>query len=146
MKTIAQQINWDFEANGNLEIKDTRGYYIYSENSNGWSKLEYDSQGNQTYWENSYGNWVKREYDSKGKEIYFESSNGFSYKHEYDSEDNKTYYESSTGYWEKKKYDSKGNLIYLENSQDGVVIDRQPESCETKVVEIDGVKYKLTKI
>ena len=105
MKTIAQQIKWDFEANGSLIIKDKYGNLIYSEYADGYWKK----------WEN-------------------------------DSEDNKTYYESSTGYWEKKKYDSKGNLIYLENSQDGVVIDRQPESCETKVVEIDGVKYKLTKI
>jgi hypothetical protein len=101
-KTIGQQINWNFEVNGNLEIKDTRGYYIYSENSNGWSKLEYDSQGNQTYWENSDGNWVKREYDSNGNQIYYK--------------------------------DSKGQII-----------DDRPKSCEDKVVEIDGIKYKLVK-
>ena len=101
-KTIAQQINWNFEVNGNLEIKDTRGYYIYSENSNGWSKLEYDSQGNQTYWENSDGNWVKREYDSKGNQIYYENSKG-------------------------------------------QIIDDRPKSCEDKVVEIEGIKYKLVK-
>ena len=101
--TIAQQIKWDFKTNGNLEIKDTRGYYIYSENSNGWSKLEYDSQGNQTYWENSYGNWVKREYDSQGNKIYYEDSSG-------------------------------------------IIEDKRPKPCEDKVVEIDGVKYKLTKL
>jgi len=123
MKTIAQQINWDFEANGSLEIKDTRGYYIYSENSTGWSKLEYDSQGNQTYWENSYGNWVKREYDFKGNQIY---------------------YEDSDGYWDRSQYDSQGNEIYFENSK-GQIIDDRPKSCEDKVVEIDGVKYKLVK-
>ena len=54
MKTIAQQIKWDFEANGTLEIKDKNGNLIYWENLNGfWSKREYDSQGNQIYCENS---------------------------------------------------------------------------------------------
>ncbi len=122
-KTIGQQINWNFEVNGSLEIKDTRGYYIYSENSNGWSKLEYDSQGNQTYWENSDGNWVKREYDSRGNEIYYENSSAF---------------------WVKYEHDSKGKVIYFENSK-GQIIDDRPKSCEDKVVEIDGVKYKLVK-
>jgi len=83
MKTIAQQINWDFEANGNLEILDKNGNEIYGENSRGlWTKYEYDSQGNQIYYENSKGQ----------------------------------------------------------------IIDDRPKSCEDKVVEIDGVKYKLTKI
>ena len=35
MKTIAQQINWDFKTNGYLEIKDKNGNVIYYENSNG---------------------------------------------------------------------------------------------------------------
>ena len=68
MKTIAQQINWDFEANGNLEIKDKNGKRIYFEDSDGyWVKREYDSKGNEIYWEESDGVWVKKEYDSKGK-------------------------------------------------------------------------------
>ena len=112
MKTIAQQLNWDFDANGNLEIKD--------------------KNGNVIYWEDSRYMWKKHEYNSQGKEMYAEYSNGFSYKHEYDSEDNKTYIEFSSGYWERKKYDSKRNLIYLENSQDGIVIDRQPQSHKTQ--------------
>ena len=56
MKTIAQQINWDFEANGNLVIRDKNNELIYWENSNGyWAKCEYDSKGNEIYWENSDG-------------------------------------------------------------------------------------------
>jgi len=75
MKTIAQQIKWDFETNGNLEIKDKNGNRIYSEFSNGfWENREYDSKGNQIYFENSNGRWAKYEYDSKGKLIYFENS------------------------------------------------------------------------
>jgi len=103
MKTIAQQIKWDFEANGDLEIRDKNGNNIYFEDSDGfWAKREYDSQGNQTYWENSDGRWVKREYDSQGNQIYYENS-------------------------------------------DGDIIDNRPKPCENKVVEIDGVKYKLVK-
>ena len=77
MKTIAQQIKWDFKANGNLEIKDKNGSYIYFENSDGdWSKREYDSKGNQIYYEDLNGFWVKWKYDSKGNEIYYENSTG----------------------------------------------------------------------
>ena len=103
MKTIAEQIKWDFKTNGELEIKDKNGNLIYWEDSDGW--------------------WVKREYDSQGDEIYLEDSDG---------------------YWEKREYDSKGNRIYLENSN-GVIEDNRPKPCQNKVVEIDGVKYKLVK-
>ena len=56
MKTIAEQIKWDFEANGDLKIKDKNGKLIYLEFSSGyWEKKEYDSQGNNTYYEDSNG-------------------------------------------------------------------------------------------
>ena len=103
MKTIAQQINWDFGANGSLEIKNKNGKRIYLENSDGF--------------------WVKREYDFEGKEIY---------------------YENSDGYWAKQGHDSEGNLIYYEDS-DGKIVDKRPKPCEDKIIEIDGIKYKLTK-
>ena len=103
MKTIAQQIKWDFKANGNLEIKDKNGRLIYFEISN--------------------GDWGKWKYDSQGKKIYFEDSNRF---------------------WEKWEYDSQGNCIYYETSN-GEIEDNRPKSCEGKVVEIDGEKYKLVK-
>ena len=75
--TIAQQIKWDFETNGNLEIRDKNGNLIYLEFSDGlWEKREYDSQGRQIYYENSGGFWEKCEYDSKGNEIYYENSIG----------------------------------------------------------------------
>jgi len=123
MKTIAQQLGIkDFP----FEIKDKNGKLIYSETSKGyWSKSEYDSNGNKIYFETSKGYWVKYEYDSNGKEIYAETSNG---------------------YWAKREYDSNGKEIYFENSY-GKVIDNRPKpSCEDKVVEIDGKKYKLTQI
>lgn len=77
MKTIAQQIKWDFKANGTLEIYDKNDKLIYLEFSSGyWVKREYDSQGNQIYSEDSNGFWDKREWDSQGNVIYFENSNG----------------------------------------------------------------------
>jgi uncharacterized membrane protein len=101
--TIAQQIKWDFKANGILEIRDKNDNLIYYEHSNGF--------------------WSKREYDSKSNEIYREHS---------------------TGYWSKREYDSEGNQTYYENS-DGVIEDNRPKPCEGKVIEIEGVKYKLVK-
>jgi len=55
-QTIGQWLNWDFEVNGNLEIKD--------------------GDGNCIYLESVYGYWRKREYDSDGIVIYDESSEG----------------------------------------------------------------------
>ena len=58
---------------------------------------------------------------------------------------NLIYYENSEGFWSKREYDSQGNEIYWENPS-GIIIDKRPKPCENKVVEIDGVKYKLTKV
>ena len=82
-KTIAQQINWDFEVNGSLEILD--------------------KNGNRIYWENSGGYWAKWGCNSRGNEIYFQDS-------------------------------------------DGEIRDNRPKLCESKEIEIEGVKYKLVKI
>ena len=82
-QTIAQQIKWDFETNGGLEIKDKNGKRIYLELS--------------------FGYWSKREYDSQGKCIYFEDS-------------------------------------------DGEIEDNRPKSCEGKIVEFEGEKFKLVKV
>jgi len=84
-----------------------------------------DSSGNQIYHENYNGGWIKREFDSSGNRIYSENSNG---------------------YWIKMEYDSNGKETYYENS-DGEIIDNRPKSsCNGKVVEIDGKKYKLTEL
>ena len=56
MKTIAQQLNIkEFP----FRIKDSNGYVIYHENSNGfWWKSELNSNGNKIYFEDSYGTIV----------------------------------------------------------------------------------------
>ena len=64
----------------------------------------------------------------------------------YDSNGNQIYHEYSYGYWVKYDYDTNGNYIYFENS-DGKIIDKRPKgSCNGKVVEIDGKKYKLSEV
>ena len=124
MKTVAQQIKWDFKTNGVLQIRDTNGNPIYLETSNrNWEKSEYDSQGNEIYYETSNGDWGKWEWDSQGNVIYYENSNG---------------------YWTKREYDSQGNEIYFENSR-GAIKDNRPKSCENREIVIEGIKYKLVK-
>ena len=83
--------------------------------------------------------------DKNGKIIYYEGLNGVWGKNEYDSKGNQIYFEDSSGYWTKREYDSKGNIIYFENST-GKIIDLRLKPCENKVVEIDGVKFKLVKV
>lgn len=104
MKTIAQQINWDYKINGDLEIRNKNDNLIYYELSDGW--------------------WAKTQYDLNGNEIY---------------------HDNSTGFWVKREYDSQGNIIYFENS-DGQIVDSRPKPSEDRVIEIDGVKYKLIKL
>jgi hypothetical protein len=75
--TIAQQIKWDFDTNGSLEIKDRRENCIYWENRCGdWCRYEYDVHGNRIYSVNRHGSWSKKEYDPNGKQIYYEDSTG----------------------------------------------------------------------
>ena len=83
--------------------------------------------------------------DKNDKLIYWENSNGFWSKWEHDSQGNTIYFESSSGFWEKWEHDSQGNTIYYENLY-GLIIDNRPKPYENKVIEIEGIKYKLTKI
>jgi hypothetical protein len=83
--------------------------------------------------------------DKKGNTIYYEDSDEFWVKYEYDSNGNQTYGETSNEFWTKWEFDSKGKEVYYENS-DGVIRDNRPKPCENKVVEIDGIKYKLTAV
>ena len=77
MKTIAEQINWDFKTNGVLKIQNNDGLPIYIESVGGyWAIRKYDSKGNQIYYEDSDREWSKCEYDSRGIQIYYEDSDG----------------------------------------------------------------------
>ena len=78
-QTIAQQIKWDFQTNGFLEIKDKNRRLIYIEYSDGiWGKWEYDSQDNEIYHQNSNGVIIdNRPKSCENKEIVIE---GVKYK------------------------------------------------------------------
>lgn len=109
-----------------IEIKNADGKETYYEDSEGyWYRWEYDADGNQTYYEASDGYWSKREYDSNGKETYFETSNG---------------------YWCKREYDADGNETYYETSNGGKIGTPKSQSCDGKVIEVDGKKYKLQEL
>ncbi len=55
-----------------------------------------------------------------------------------------TYYENIDNYWERYEYDAKGKVTYYEDSN-GVKwgTPKSSKTCEGKVVEVDGIKYKL---
>ena len=55
-QTIGQWLKWDFETNGDLEIRDKNGLRIYWENADGdWAKWELDSENETIYYEDSGG-------------------------------------------------------------------------------------------
>jgi hypothetical protein len=93
-----------------------------------------------------YSYWYKKDYDSNNNKIYYENSTGFWSKREYDTNGNEIYYETSNVYWWKQEFDSNGNRIYYEDST-GYIEDNRPKgSCNGKVIEIEGKKYKLTEV
>ena len=105
-----------------------------------------DARGNETYTEYSNRYYYRSEYDARGNETYFEDSDGYWNKREYDANGNRTYYEKSNGFWWKCEYDGKGNLTYYETSDGYKKGTPQSQSCDGKVIEVDGKKYKLTEL
>ena len=125
--------------NGNLYEYDANGKQIHYKSSNGYeSWIEYDGNDNLIHYKDSDGFETWREYDVNGNPIHFKTSNGHEVWREYDGNGNMIHYKDSDGY--EEWYDSKGNHITKEQ------FDRvhSKPSCAGKVVEIDGVKYKLT--
>jgi len=61
-----------------------------------------------------------------------------------DDSGNLIYSEDADGFWVKMEYDYYGNEIAFEFS-DGKTVDNKAKPCQNKIVEIDGVKYKLVK-
>ena len=82
--------------------------------------------------------------DANGNETYRENSDGFWYRYEYDTNGYATYYESSNDFWCRCEYDANGYETYCEDS-DGTKqgTPRPAKTCDGKVVELDGIKYKL---
>ena len=104
-----------------------------------------DKNGKETYYEDSNGYWYRCEYDESCNETYYENSDGSWWRFEYDKNGNETYYEDSTDYWYRYEYDKDGNETYYENSN-GDIEGTKRNSCDGKVIEVDGKKYKLTEL
>ena len=85
--------------------------------------------------------------DDNGNETYREDSSGFCYKRGYDANGKGTYFENSDGYWYKQEYDSNGNMTYYE-SEHGTKMGtpKSSKTCNGKVIEVDGIKYKLKEL
>lgn len=82
--------------------------------------------------------------DANGNVTYYEDEI-FSERWERDANGNVTYHENDKGYWYKYEYDANGNETYCEYN-DGFRrgTPKTVNTCEGKVVEVDGIKYKLT--
>ena len=63
----------------------------------------------------------------------------------WDANGRQTYHEDSSDYWCRWERDANGNETYFENI-DGTKrgTPKSSKTCEGKVVEVDGIKYKLT--
>ena len=85
-----------------------------------------DVNGRKTYYEDRYSQWYRCERDANGRETYLENSTDYWYKYERDANGTETYYENSDGL-------KRGT-------------PKLAKTCEGKVVEVDGIKYKLTAI
>ena len=105
-----------------------------------------DSNGKATYFEDSDGYWERFEYDTNGEQTYCEDSNGFWRKYEYDTNGEQTYYEDSDGDWWKYEYDANGRPTYYEDSKGVKKGTPRSQSCNGKVIEVDGKKYKLMEL
>jgi hypothetical protein len=99
-----------------------------------------NENGNEIYYENSYGYWYRYEYNSNRNQIYYEDSTGYWGKNQYDSNGHQIYYENSNGVWYKREYDSDGNIIYHEDSE-RVIRDNRPKPVlEITLEEIAALK------
>ena len=104
-----------------------------------------NEKGIRTYYEDSNGFWLRCEYDENGNDAYYETSNGYWWRYEYDEKGKVTYYEDSNGYWYRCEYDKNGNETYYEDSG-GLKSGTKRGSCDGKVIEVDGKKYKLMEL
>lgn len=108
---------------GFILILDSEGRHIYTEDTNSkvWTKREYDSNGNEIYYENDLGAWQKTEFDSNN---------------------NPTHHEDSNGYWYKKEYDENGQVVLYMDS-DGYVEDYRTKEVETVKMTVKEINEKL---
>jgi len=83
--------------------------------------------------------------DANGRVTYHEDSDDYWERYERDAKGRPTYSEDRNGYWRRWERDANGDVDYYEDST-GVKkgTPKSSKTCEGKVVEVDGIKYKLT--
>jgi len=107
-----------------IEIMEANDRVTYFEDCDDyWERYERDVKGRPTYHEDSYKSWKKWERDADGGVLYYEDSDGCWDRYERDANGGETYYENSYG------------------TKEGT--PKSAKTCEGKVVEVDGIKYKL---
>jgi hypothetical protein len=84
--------------------------------------------------------------DANGNVTYYEDSNGWRRKCEFDGNGRQTYFEDSNKFWSKREYDTNGNQTYFEDNFGYKRGTPRSQSCNGKVIEVDGKKYKLTEL
>ena len=83
--------------------------------------------------------------DAECNETYYEDSDGYCERREYGANGKLTYYEDSDDHWYRREYDANGDESYFEDSKGKKRgTPKSAKTCEGKVVEVDGIKYKLT--
>jgi len=85
-------------------------------------------------------------YDKDGKVRYCRNEFGLEYWTEYDKDGNETYYRNSDGYEFWKEYDENGNQTHYRDSTGYEWGTPRSRSCEGKIVEIEGKKYRLKEV
>jgi hypothetical protein len=82
--------------------------------------------------------------DANGRVTYHEDSDDYWERYERDAKGRPTYSEDSNGYWSRWERDDNGDVDYYEDCT-GVKkgTPKSAKTCEGKVVEVDGIKYKL---
>jgi len=82
--------------------------------------------------------------DANGRVTYYEDCDDYWERYERDVKGRPTYHEDSNGFWQKWKRNADGDVLYYEDST-GVKkgTPKSAKTCEGKVVEVDGIKYKL---
>ena len=63
-----------------------------------------------------------------------------------DRNGNETYRENYDGLWVMHEYDDHGNQTYFENSFGAKRGTPKRQSCDGKVIEVDGKKYQLKEL
>lgn len=98
---------------------------------------EYDTQGNEIHFKDSYGQEYWKEYDRQGNEIYFKNSTGYQEWKEYDKRGNEIHYKRFDGYEWWKEYDEQGNEIHRKDTN-GYEWRKEdnPDNQENKLIEI----------